>query len=104
MTTKGRKEAAQELIAGSDREFLICRTLGHKFNEATSRVTRSAGRFRWSMDCSRCGASRTKILSLNGRIVGSTYNYPKGYKSHGIGRLDARGMAKIRIHVITRVI
>lgn len=96
--------AASEMIRRSEDSHLVCRTLGHKFDENTSTVKRSGGKFLWSMGCSRCGTSRTKILSSSGRILGSGYKYPKGYTTPGIGRLDARGLAHLRIHVITKVI
>jgi hypothetical protein len=98
------KAAAQSMIDKSSETFLVCRTLGHKFDEGTSTVKRSGGKFFWSMGCYRCGTVRTKLLSPQGRIIGADYSYPKGYTTPGIGRLDANGLAHLRIHVVMQVL
>jgi hypothetical protein len=101
--TTGKAEA-KKVIKKSDDQFLICRTLAHRFDEGTSVVKRQGGKIFWSMRCGRCGTVRTKILALNGRILGADYSYPKGYSTPGVGRLDAEGLAYLRVHVITEVL
>lgn len=98
------KAAANKMIEGSKETFLVCRTLGHKFDEGTSIVKRSGGKYFWSMGCSRCGTVRTKILSPQGRIVGADYSYPKGYSTPGVGRLDIGGLAHLRLFVVMNVL
>ena len=98
------KSAAKWLIDNSDPDFLVCRSIGHQMDEATSRVKRDGRRLRWSMDCARCGMVRTKVLSATGEILGSFYQYPKKYLAPGVGRLDKTEAAKLRMHVITEVL
>lgn len=101
---KSGKAAANKMIGRSNSIFLVCRAISHRFDESTSSVKQTGGKFFWSMKCSRCGTVRTKILNRQGRIVGADYSYPKGYTAPGIGRLDANAQGYLRLHVINNVL
>lgn len=99
------KTAAKLLIEKTDdNTFLVCRSIGHIFDETTSEVERIRRKFRWTMECARCGTARTKTLDQQGRIIGSSYKYPEKYKIPGTGRLDAAGHGILRIFVLVEIL
>lgn len=104
MTTKSGKAAANKMIETSSESALKCRTLGHIFAERTSVVERSGHEYLWSMSCSRCTVRRTKVLDSRGRILRTSYAYPKGYSTPGIGRLNAVGLGHLRLYVVMNVL
>ena len=86
-------------------EHLVCRDLLHAWAPYDARVRRSdvTGRkeIHRVLRCTRCKTLRTQRLSMDGRILGSSYSdHPEGYLLHGGGHLTADERAAIRVRAV----
>lgn len=98
-----RLDDVTDFAKGLTTDHLMCRTWAHSWDPRTSAVQRSAGRIHWTIECSSCGTTRTRIMTTSGAIVANRYTYPEGYSSDGIGRIGQRGLAAIRMESLKRI-
>lgn len=78
-------------------EFLLCRDLGHAWAPYDVRVSRKAQEIHRILQCRTCPTQRTQILSLDGEIRRSKYDYPEGYVLSGVGHLTVADRAHVRV-------
>lgn len=105
--TFGEYESHVESIVDLYDDFLVCRTIGHSWddNPGASFVTI----FNWALPlrCTRCSSERIDYLNLAGEVMSRRYIYPDGYKVAGtrqgdrVGRLQAR-QEMMRRRIIAR--
>ena len=93
-----------KLIEESPDETLVCRIMRHTYDIRTSTVERKGRKIHCTQACERCGVERTQHLNYNGRITGSSYVYPNGYKVDGVGTLDGADLGVLRVYVFTEVL
>lgn len=69
--------------------FLWCRDVLHSWDPYNAKVSRNKVARRREMHqiliCTRCGALKTRTMTLTGELLRNSYSYPEGYllKDHG---------------------
>lgn len=90
-------EKPQHTIDDIPDEFLLCRDLGHAWAPHDVRISRKYGEIHRILQCRSCPTQRTQILSLDGEIKRSRYEYPEGYVLVGVGHLSVADRAHVRV-------
>lgn len=93
-----------EFAASLSESFLLCREMGHNWRPYTARWDDEHVVYDRIIRCSRCYTERHQTLSPRGHVLSSGYNYPDGYQSHGLGRLDGESRDQIRLESLLRAI
>lgn len=93
-----------KFAAELETEPLICRSSSHVWAALTSSVRQDGDKLYWTADCEQCNTTRTIIYTSSGYIVGRRYEYPKGYRREGLGRLDTHGRALLRMEMFSRMV
>jgi hypothetical protein len=78
-------------------EFLLCRDLGHAWAPHDVKISRKYGEIHRILQCRSCPTQRTQILSMDGEIKRSRYEYPEGYVLKGVGYLSVADRAHVRV-------
>lgn len=94
-------ESVREFADKLKTTFLECRDFGHRWQPF--RVDADGGAWIRIFRCSRCKTERTQKLNARGAIMANQYEYPDGYQSTGLGRIDNDGRNAIRLATISRV-
>lgn len=76
-----------------DDGIIICRTLGHSWDENPNAEIESAfsGSFVLALRCTRCTTERFDFAGVTGKLIYRYYRYPDGYHTHRIPRDAFRG-------------
>ena len=83
------------------QEFLICRVIGHAWDETTGLISNRKpiylyGR-RFTFRCIRCTTIRYDVYSTaNGELMTRDYEYPDGYH---IGKFEGDGTLRMKLRV-----
>ena len=85
-------------------ETLICRSSSHVWAPLSSSVRLVEDEIHWTTDCGQCGTTRTVVYTNNGYIIRRRYEYPDGYRSESLGRLDTHGRAIMRREMFQRTV
>lgn len=68
-------------IEDLDFKMVMCKTIGHAWDEFTPLMKRSQMGYRLSLLCVRCTTERHDIVSIvDGRLIQREYRYVEGYK------------------------
>ena len=92
----------RQFAAALPAEFLECRQYGHAWTAYT--VGRGKRTFEVTIDCMRCKSKAIETLDINGNREGNRrIRYVEGYLCHGMGRLDGRARAVLRLEGVHRL-
>ena len=94
-------ESVREYAATLKTTFLECRDMGHRWQPF--KVDAVGGTYVRVFRCSRCKTEREQTLDARGHIMRNSYEYPDGYQSKGLGRMDDDGRSALRLASIERV-
>lgn len=97
MTTTPKADKPQQSIDDIPDEFLLCRDLGHAWAPFDVKISRKYGEIHRVLQCRSCPTQRTQILSMDGSIMRSKYEYPENYVLTGVGRLSSADRAHVRV-------
>jgi hypothetical protein len=93
------RDTAIELMPA---QFLQCRDFGHSWRPF--KVTQPGPYFEQTLRCARCKTQRTRLLSLTGARVSSSYDYADGYQMKGYGPMTGGDRDHIRLASIMRLL
>lgn len=89
-------------LAGMDEAFLQCRDFGHGWQPYTAR--RVAEGYESVLRCSRCLTVRVRLIGMRGQVLRTGYEYPDGYRVHGLGQLTGSDRDRLRLASIERLL
>jgi hypothetical protein len=89
---------------GLSDAYLMCREMGHLWKPFSAWWNAEERCYSRTLRCTRCKTDREQLLSSQGAIVSSHYDYPDGYQREGLGRISGLGRDRLRLETMTRLI
>lgn len=89
-------------LARMDEAFLQCRDFGHGWQPYTAR--RVAEGYESVLRCARCWTVRVRLIGMRGQVLRTGYDYPDGYRVHGLGQLTGDDRGRLRLASIERLL
>lgn len=95
-------ESIEQTVSAMANNHLLCRDLGHAWQPFTAdRVGRA---FESTLRCSRCRSTKSRMITSEGFLNGSKFNYSDGYLVKGFGRATVQVRSVMRLQSVLRVI
>jgi hypothetical protein len=85
-----------------EEAFILCRALGHQWDQFQPLRRRAAWGTLLSLRCDRCGCERHDTIDSLGEISAREYKHPDGYKVAGEVRGDRVTRAELRLEMLKR--
>ena len=90
--------------ASLPQRLLLCRELGHTWRPSSAVWDSYRECFERVLRCTRCRTDRHQTLTRWGHVLSSSYHYPEGYTTAGLGRLIGEDRDLVRLESITRTL
>lgn len=83
--------------------FLYCREMGHNWLPYSAGRYKDGG-FERTLRCSRCRTRKTQQITSRGLLMGTRYDHPDGYLTHGLGAIVGEERGLLRLESMTRIV
>lgn len=88
---------------GLPESFLYCREMGHNWLPYTAGRYKDGG-FERVLRCGRCKTRKRQEISARGLLLGTRYEHPDGYLTHGMGPIVGEERGVLRLESMQRIV